>query len=71
VTGTLFGVELPIASLADVVQEKLWAATDSTRRRSERTKDEADLIRLAESHSQVFHLVPVGILPGMDEIRCF
>ena len=69
VTGTLFGVELPIASLADVVQGKLWAATDPKRRRSKRTKDEADLIRLAESHSEVFDLVPAGIVVGMDEIR--
>jgi hypothetical protein len=69
VAGTLFGVAMPIASLPDVVQGKLWAATDPTRRRSKRTKDEADIIRLAESHPQVFDLVPAGILPGMDEIR--
>jgi len=69
VTGTLFGVELPIASLADVVQGKLWAATDPARRASKRAKDAADLIRLAESHPKVFTLVPAGILPGLDEIR--
>lgn len=69
IDGTLFGVEMPIACLADVVQGKLWAATDPARRKTKRLKDELDLIRLAESHPQVFTLVPSGILPGLDEIR--
>jgi hypothetical protein len=60
---------MPVACLADVVQGKLWAATDPARRASKRAKDAADLIRLAESHSQVFALVPPGTLPGLDEIR--
>ena len=69
VTGTLFGVELPIACLADVVQGKLWAATDPARRKTKRQKDAVDIARLAEAHPEVFTLVPAGILPGLDEIR--
>ncbi len=69
IAGTLFGVEMPIACLADVVQGKLWAATDPARRRSKRAKDEADLIRLGELHPEVFALVPAGLVPGLDEIR--
>lgn len=69
VTGTLFGVEMPIASLPDVVQGKLWAATDPARRRSKRAKDAADLIRLAELHPDVLELVPVGAIPALDELR--
>jgi hypothetical protein len=69
VTGTLFGVELPIASLADVVQGKLYAATDPTPRRTKRLKDELDLIRLAESHPEVVAMIPFGSLPGVDELR--
>jgi Nucleotidyl transferase AbiEii toxin, Type IV TA system len=69
VTGTLFGVEMPIACLADVVQGKLWAATDPTRRKTKRQKDAVDIARLAEAHSEVFTLVPPGVLPGLDEIR--
>jgi len=69
VIGTLFGVELPIACLADVVQGKLWAATDPNRRPTERQKDAVDIARLAEADPQVFTLVPAGILPGLDEIR--
>jgi len=69
VTGTIFGVEMPVACLADVVQGKLRTATDSTRRKSKRSKDETDLIRLAESHPVVFDLVEAGVLQGLDEIR--
>lgn len=69
VTGTLFGVELPIACLADVVQGKLWAATDPARRKTKRQKDAVDIARLAEAHPEVFSQIPAGILPGLDEIR--
>ena len=69
ITGVLFGVTLPIACLADVVQGKLWAATDPARRRSKRAKDEADLLRLAELHPQVFTFIPPGTVPALDEIR--
>lgn len=67
--GTIFGIEMPVASLPDVVQGKLWAATDPARRASKRAKDAADLIRLAESHPEVFSIVRRGVLPGLDEIR--
>jgi hypothetical protein len=66
---TLFGVEMPVAALEDVVQGKVWAATDPARRKSKRAKDEADLIRLAEVHLVVFDLVPPGLVPALDEIR--
>lgn len=69
VDGVVFGVAMPVACLADLVQGKLWAATDPTRRRSKRAKDEADLIRLAELHPEVFASVPAGLIPGLDEIR--
>jgi len=69
VIGTVFDVEMPIACLPDVVQGKLWAATDPTRRASKRAKDAADLIRLAENHREVFSLVAAGLIPGLDEIR--
>lgn len=69
VVGTLFGVELPIAALADVVQGKLWAATDPTRRATKRQKDAVDLARLAEAHPEVFSLIAPGLIPAVDEIR--
>ena len=69
VVGTLFGVELPIAALPDVVQSKLWDATDPTRRTTKRQKDAVDLARLAESHPEVFQLIPPGLVAGVDAIR--
>jgi hypothetical protein len=69
VPGTIFGVDVPVACLADVVQGKLWAATDLKRRRGKRSKDETDIIRLAENHPEVFAMVPPGIIAGLDEIR--
>ena len=69
VAGRLFGVEVPIACLADLVQGKLWAATDPARRASKRAKDRADLIRLCESHPQVIALIPPMLIPEVDEMR--
>lgn len=69
VAGAVFGVKMPIACLADVLQGKLWALSDPDRRASKRAKDAADIIRLAESFSEVFGLVPMGVVPGLDDIR--
>lgn len=69
VPGTIFGVDVPVACLADVVQGKLWAATDPNRRATKRQKDAVDIARLAESHSEVFAMVSPGIIAGLDEIR--
>jgi hypothetical protein len=57
IDGVIFGVPVPVASLPDVVQGKLWAATDSSRRSSKRAKDEADLVRICESHPEVLGLI--------------
>lgn len=68
-TGTLFGVEMPIACLPDLVQGKLWAAIDPARRTTKRQKDALDLARLAEAHPTVFEMIPTGSVPAVDEIR--
>lgn len=65
----VFGVRLPVAALADLVQGKLWAVTDLTRRASKRAKDEADLVRICESHPQVLPLISVGLFARIDELR--
>ena len=69
IEGELFGVRLPIAALEDLVQGKLWALTDTSRRASKRAKDRADLIRICESCPQVIALIPPGIVPEVDELR--
>ena len=69
VAGVVFGVAMPVACLADVVQGKVWAASDTTRRASKRSKDRTDLIRLAETNPEVCAMVPVGMIPEVDDLR--
>jgi len=69
VPGKVLGFDVPVAGLEDLVQGKLWAATDAARRGSKRAKDEADLVRLCESHPRVIALIPRGLIPEVDELR--
>jgi hypothetical protein len=69
VSGEIFGVRLPIAALPDLVQGKLWALQDATRRASKRAKDRADLIRICEQHPEMISLIPPGLVSEVDEIR--
>lgn len=66
---TLFGVDLPVAALEDLVQGKIWAATDPACRATKRQKDRLDLARIAETHPQTLSLIPSGLFPEVDEIR--
>jgi hypothetical protein len=54
----VLGYELPVATIEDVLQGKIWAATDETRRRSKRQKDLSDIIRLIETRKDLIALVP-------------
>ncbi len=67
--GELFGVELPIAALEDLVQGKLWALQDPDRRASKRLKDRTDLVRICESHRRIVELIPPGVIPEVDAMR--
>jgi len=69
VPGKVLGFDVPVACLEDLVRGKLWAVTDPTRRASKRAKDEADLVRLCESHPQVIALIQPGLIPKVDEMR--
>ena len=69
VMGEVFGVCLPVAALEDLVQGKLWALADPERRASKKAKDKADLIRICESHSRIVPLIPLGLLPEVDQMR--
>jgi hypothetical protein len=65
----LFGVRVPVAALEDLVQGKLWAAQDATRRDSKRQKDRLDLTRICESHARMIPLIPPGLIPEVDQLR--
>jgi hypothetical protein len=55
------GLRLRVASLADLVQAKIWAWSDPQRRLSKRKKDELDLIRIGETFPQFIPQMPDAI----------
>ncbi len=58
----LLGLRLPVAGLEDVLQGKLWAVMDETRRPSKRQKDLADIARLLESYPALRERIPAAVL---------
>src|SRR3954469_15359177 len=66
VVATVLGVTVPVARLEDVLQGKVWAATDPTRRRSKRLKDRADIARLIEQFPDVRAHVPPALIEEQD-----
>jgi hypothetical protein len=61
-TRDILGVRLPVAGLEDILQGKIWAATDPERRSSKRQKDLADISRLIENYPELREKVPAEIL---------
>lgn len=57
----VLGRRMPVASVDDVLQGKLWAYQDSGRRGSKRQKDLADIARLLEVQPQLTSRVPEEI----------
>ncbi len=62
----VLGRMLPVASLEDVLQGKVWAAMDPDRRASKRRKDLLDIERLLEAYPRLHSLVPPEILDRLD-----
>ena len=60
-TRPVLGYAMKVASLANVLQGKVWAYLDDTRRRSKRQKDLADIARLTEAHPELFASLPARI----------
>jgi hypothetical protein len=58
----ILGLRLPVARLEDVLQGKVWAATDESRRPSKRQKDLADIARLLEAYPLLRRQVPDQVL---------
>lgn len=59
---TVLGVEMPVARVEDVLQGKVWAALDSSRRGSKRLKDLSDIARLLERYPALRSHVPSEVL---------
>ncbi len=61
-TQAVLGLPLPVASVEDVLQGKIWAFQDPERRASKRQKDLADMARLLEAYPLLRSQVPADIL---------
>ena len=59
---SVLGHTLPVAHVEDVLQGKLWAFQDDTRRPSKRQKDLADIARLIEAYPDLRARVPEDVL---------
>ena len=53
----VLGYKIPVARIEDVLQGKIWAVQDKTRRPSKRQKDLADIMRLIEVKKGLILLV--------------
>ncbi len=62
----ILGLRLPVACLEDVLQGKIWAVTNASRRPSKRQKDLADIARLIEAQPDLRRLVPTDILARLE-----
>ena len=65
----IFGVELPVAALPDLIQGKLWALADPKRGASKKLKDKSDLVRICESHPDMMRQIPAGVISEVDAMR--
>ena len=66
---TVLGLDVPVAALADVLQGKLWAWGDPSRRESKRAKDESDLLRLGEVYPAVLPMLPPILRERLERQR--
>jgi hypothetical protein len=60
-TKNILGYEMKVARKEDVLQGKIWAYQDETRRKSKRQKDLADILRLVEVYPDLKSLLPESI----------
>lgn len=58
VVKNVLGYKIPVATIEDVLQGKIWAAGDETRRPSKRQKDLADILRLIETRPSLKDRLP-------------
>ncbi|MCA1716525.1 MAG: hypothetical protein LC781_06540 [Actinobacteria bacterium] len=64
--GNVLGITMPVASVRDVLQGKVWAAQDPSRRPSKRRKDLLDIERLVEVDPSLRESVPLEILQRIE-----
>jgi hypothetical protein len=62
----VLGYAMMVASLEDVLQGKIWAYSDVSRRKSKRQKDLADIMRLVETHPGLRDKLPAELAAMLD-----
>jgi hypothetical protein len=62
----VLGYKMKVAKLEDVLQGKVWAYTDQTRRRSKRQKDLADILRIIEAFPELSNKLPQSLQEELD-----
>jgi len=62
----VLGYTMKVAKLEDVLQGKVWAYTDKTRRKSKLQKDLADILRIIEKYPQLETSLPQAL---QDELN--
>ena len=64
---TVLGYRMKVARLEDVLQGKVWAYMDKTRRKSKRQKDLADIFRIIEKYPQLEETLPQTIREELEK----
>ena len=64
---SVLGYKIYVASLDDVLQGKVWAYADQTRRRSKRQKDLADILRIIEIYPKLKVKLPPSLQRELEK----
>jgi hypothetical protein len=63
----VLGYTMRVARVEDILQGKVWAYTDETRRKSKRQKDLADIFRIIEKFPRLEGSLPQSIREGLNK----
>jgi len=63
----VLGYTMSVADLNDILQGKVWAYMDETRRKSKRQKDLADIFRIVEAYPQLETKLPPNLQEELEE----
>ncbi len=63
----VLGYAMRVAGIEDVLQGKVWAYSDKTRRKSKRQKDLADIFRIIEQFPQLKDNLPQNLREELNE----
>jgi len=63
----VLGYKMKVARLEDILQGKVWAYLDKTRRKSKRQKDLADIFRIVEKYPQLEETLPQNLRGELDK----